>query len=294
MRALRYAFDEAIASIWRGRQSGLLSTITIALALFVLGAFLLVTSNLRRLGAAWSSAAEMSIYLNDEVTTAEQRVLEGVLNPGPVIAGREYVSKAEALARFKQTFGDLAAAIDSAGENPLPASYEVRLQATGRTPQAVEALAQRLRLMAGVADVRYDAQWLDRLLGAIDVIQGVGFIVASILTIAAALTVANVVRLALHARRDELDIMQLVGAPMVYIRGPFVMEGVLQGGCGALLALLALLVGFTAVRAQYVTPLASSIDMASIRFLPLELCLLLVAGGMLVGFVGGLFAGRAG
>jgi cell division transport system permease protein len=294
MRALRYAFDEAIASIWRGRQSGLLSTITIALALFVLGAFLLVTSNLRRLGAAWSSAAEMSVYLKDEVTTAEQRALEGVLNPGPVIAGREYVSKAEALTRFKQTFGDLAVAIDSAGENPLPASYEVRLQPTGRTPQAVEALAQRLRRMAGVADVRYDAQWLDRLLGAIDVIRGVGFIVASILTIAAALTVANVVRLALHARRDELDIMQLVGAPMVYIRGPFVMEGVLQGGCGALLALLALLVGFTAVRARYVTPLASSMDIAFIRFLPLELCLLLVVGGMLVGFVGGLVAGRSG
>jgi cell division transport system permease protein len=293
MRALRYAFDEAIASIWRGRQSGLLSTITIALALFVLGAFLLVTSNLRRLGASWSSAAEMSVYLKDEVTTAEQRALEGVLNPGPVIAGREYVSKAEAMTRFKQTFGDLAAAIDSAGENPLPASYEVRLQPTGRTPQAVEALAQRLRRMAGVADVRYDAQWLDRLLAAIDVIRGVGFIVASILSIAAALTVANVVRLALHARRDELDIMQLVGAPMVYIRGPFVMEGVLQGGCGALLALLALLLGFTAVRARYVTPLASSIDIASIRFLPLELCLLLVAGGMLVGFVGGLVAGRA-
>jgi cell division transport system permease protein len=293
MRALRYAFDEAIASIWRGRQSGLLSTITIALALFVLGAFLLVTSNLRRLGAAWSSAAEMSVYLKDEVTTAEQRAVEGVLDPGPVIAGREYVSKAEALTRFKQTFGDLAAAVDSAGENPLPASYEVRLQPTGRTPQ-VEALAQRLRLMAGVADVRYDAQWLDRLLGAINVIRGVGFIVALILTIAAALTVANVVRLALHARRDELDIMQLVGAPMVYIRGPFVMEGVLQGGCGALLALLALLIGFTAVRARYVTPLASSMDIAFIRFLPLELCLLLVAGGMLVGFVGGLVAGRSG
>jgi len=294
MRALRYAFDEAIASIWRGRQSGLLSTMTIALAIFVLGAFLLVTSNLRRLGTAWSSAAEMSVYLNDEVTPEEKQALESVLTPGQVIAGREFVSKAEALTRFKQTFGDLAAAIDSAGENPLPASYEVRLQASARGPQAVEALAQRLRPLSGVADVRYDAQWLDRLLGAVSVIRSVGFVVAFILTIAAALTVANVVRLALHARRDELDIMELVGAPTVYVKGPFVMEGILQGGVGALLALLALLVAFIAVRARYLTPLASSIDVASVRFLPLELCLVLVVGGIAVGCIGGLVAGRAG
>ena len=88
--------------------------------------------------------------------------------------------------------------------------------------------------MPGVADVRYDRQWLNRLLSAIAIIRGVGLVLGAVLTIAAALTVANVVRLALYARRDELDIMQLVGAPQVYIRGPFVMEGVLQGGIGAL------------------------------------------------------------
>ena len=85
--------------------------------------------------------------------------------------------------------------------------------------------------------MRYDRQWLTRVLSAIRVIRGVGLALGAILTIAAALTVANVVRLALYARRDELEIMQLVGAPQAYIRGPFVMEGVLQGGIGALLAL---------------------------------------------------------
>jgi cell division transport system permease protein len=289
MRAIRYAFDEAMASLWRGRQSGLLSTVTIALALFVLGAFLLVTSNLRRLGIEWSSAAEMSVYLKDDVTPSEQSALESALTPGEIVAGRDFVSKGDALRRFKQMFGDLAASVDGA-DNPLPASYEVRLQPTVRAPQAVDDLARRLRTMAGVADVRYDRQWLDRLLAATNVIRGIGFVIGSILTIAAALTVANVVRLALYARQDELDIMQLVGAPQVYIRGPFVMEGILQGGAGALVALLALLVGFVVVRARYGTVLASTVDIASIRFLPLELCLLLVVGGMLVGCVGGFVA----
>ena len=101
MRTLRYAFEEAFASLWRGRQAGVLSTLTIALALFVLGGFLIVTANLERLGAEWSNAAELSVYLKDDVTPAERQAVEAALAPGDVVASREFVSKADALARFK-------------------------------------------------------------------------------------------------------------------------------------------------------------------------------------------------
>ncbi len=292
MRALRYAIDEASASLWRGRQSGLLSTATIALALFVLGGFLLVTANLERLGAEWSRAAEMSVYLADEVTPQDRRAVELLLAPGDVVASQDFVSKTEALARFKQTFSDLASTVDGAGDNPLPASIEVRLQPGATAANGVDALAVRLRAMPGVADVRYDRQWLARLQSAIGVIRGVGLVLAALLTIAAALTVANVVRLALHARRDELEIMQLVGAPNAFVRGPFVMEGVLQGGIGALFALVALGAVFLALRTRYLMPLASAVSLSSVRFLPLELCFLLVVGGMAVGCVGGWVAAR--
>ena len=115
-------------------------------------------------------------------------------------------------------------------------------------------------------------------------------VLGSVLAIAAALTVANVVRLALYARRDELDIMNLVGAPRAYVRGPFIMEGVLQGGFGALVALVALGAAFLALRARYLVPLASALNVSAIHFLPVELCVLLVAGGMAVGCLGGLVA----
>jgi cell division transport system permease protein len=290
MRALRYALEEAFASLWRGRQAGLLSTLTIALALFVLGGFFVVTANLERLGDEWSNAAELSVYLKDDISPAERRTLESALAPGDLIAAHEYVSKSDALARFKQTFGDLAAAVDGAGGNPLPASLEVRLRPGPGVSAGVDALGARLRTMPGVADVRYDRQWLTRVLSAINVIRGVGLVLGSVLAIAAALTVANVVRLALYARREELDIMNLVGAPQAYVRGPFIMEGVLQGGIGALLALVALGVAFFAIRARYLLPLASALNVSSIHFLPAELCVLLVAGGMAVGCLGGLVA----
>ncbi len=128
MRALRYAFEEAFTSLWRGRQAGLLSTLTIALALFVLGGFLTVTANLERLGSEWSNSAELSVYLKDDITPAERRAVEGAIAPSDLVAAHEYVSKSDALARFKQAFGDLGAAVDGVGGNPLPASLEVRLR----------------------------------------------------------------------------------------------------------------------------------------------------------------------
>jgi len=288
MRALRYAFDEAILSLWRGRRSGALSTATIAVALFVLGAFLIATSNLERLGREWSNSAELSVFLTDNVTSEQRTAIERTLATGNIVESHQYLSKADALARFKKTFADLSGTIDSLGENPLPASYEVRLRPGAEG--AVDLLLAEVRQSPGVADVRYDREWLARLAAAIRVVRGTGLALGILLTIAAALTVANVVRLGLYARRDELNIMQLVGAPSVYIRGPFVMEGTLQGGVGALVALLALSLVFFGLRAKYLVPLASAINLSGVTFLSMELSLLLVVGGMVVGCLGGLIA----
>jgi cell division transport system permease protein len=290
MRALQYSFWEAVASLWRGRQSGLLSTATITLALFVLGGVLIITSNLERLAAEWGRAAEMSVYLEDEVTDEQRRTIELALAPSDIVAAQEYVSKEAALARFKETFNDLSASMDTLGENPLPASYEVRLNPGPATEAGIDDLGARLRETPGVADVRYDRQWLSRLMSAIALVRGVGLLMAAVLSMAAALTVAAVVRLALNARRDEIEIMQLVGAPAAFVRGPFVMEGVIQGGIGATVALVALAVVFFSLRGSYFAPLAAAVNLTTINFLPPGLSVLLVLGGMAVGCAGGLIA----
>jgi len=278
MRALRYAFDEAVLSLWRGRRSGALSTATIAVALFVLGAFLIATSNLERLGREWNNSAAVERTLT----------LGGAGSP---VASYQYLSKAGALARFRKTFADLSATLDGLGDNPLPASFEVRLR--GGAGAGVDLLLAEIRQLPGVADVRYDREWLQRLSTAITMLRDVGLALGLLLTIGAALTVANVVSLGLHARRDELDIMQLVGAPQVYVRGPFVMEGTLQGGIGAIVALAVLSGLYLGLRGRYLVPLASAINLSGVTFLPVEFMLWLVAGGMLVGCVGGLIAAIA-
>jgi cell division transport system permease protein len=119
-----------------------------------------------------------------------------------------------------------------------------------------------------------------------------GLTLAIVMAIAAAVTVASVVRLGLQARSDEIEIMELVGAPLTFIRGPFIAEGLLQGGIGALVALVVLWVGYLVARNSWGASLASVFDGASLEFLPVSLSLALVAGGMVVGSAGGFVAAR--
>ena len=167
----------------------------------------------------------------------------------------EFVSKEEALVRFKQTFADLATTVSSLEANPLPASYEVRFQPGAGGSASADALASKLRLTPG-RDRRPVRPAMARppAVGRRHDARGRRSSSATVLIVAAALTVATVVRLALHARRDEIEIMQLVGAPQAYVRGPFVMEGVLQGGVGAAVALAALAVAFFAAQAALPDP----------------------------------------
>ncbi|MBI2833419.1 MAG: ABC transporter permease [Acidobacteria bacterium] len=290
LRALTYSIQEAWESLGRSRLSGLVSVMTITVALLILGAFLVVTSNLQQLLAAWQSAAEISVYVADTISPEQRAALDDLLAGSRAVASHEFVSKSQALARFRAQFADLAPVAATFPHNPFPASFDVRLRQEARQAQTVDSLAASLRKMAGVSDVRYDRVWLERLLLTLAALQAMGWVLAGIVVVGAALTVSNVVRLTCYARRHELEIMRLVGAPMAYVRGPFVMEGALQGGAGALVALLVLWSGFAFIRGRYGEMALMALGIPELRFLPVQLCIGLVVGGMAVGCAGGLVA----
>lgn len=294
MRALKYFLSEAGTSLWRGRTSALLAVLTISAGLFVLGFFLIVNANVQRVAARWGEAAELSVFLKDDASQAHLKMVDDLIAGSGLAAERQYVSKAEALTKFRQEFPDLAPATGRLERNPFPASFEVRLRPEAQMAgEAVDTLAATLSSAQGVAEVRYDRRWLSRLNAAIRFVGGIGALIVAMLAVAAALTVANVVRLAAYARRDEIEIMQLVGAPLAYVRGPFVAEGVLQGGAGALLAILLLGAVFAAARGRYGTLAAEALGLGSITFLPVEVCFLLIVGGMLLGCLGGFVVARS-
>jgi cell division transport system permease protein len=291
MRAIDYAFRQGSASLWRSRGSSAFAVLAIALALIVLGVLLLVTWNAEQLLVRWSSAAEFSVYLHDDATSDQRAAIESAIDRSGLSDGREYVSKAEALTRFRREFAELSELTAGFDENPFPASIEVRVR-PGAEQESAEGMVKRLMAMPGVADARYDRDWLTRLGAGLGTIRAAGLALALLMAVAAAVTVATVVRLGLRARREELEIMELVGAPLAFIRGPFVAEGFLQGGIGALLAIAALWAGFLAGMAWWGTDLNSVAGGEFVQFLPFRLCLYLILGGMLVGSAGGLVAAR--
>jgi cell division transport system permease protein len=293
MRAFKYFVTEAAASLWRGRRSAILAILTIGAGLFVLGFFLIVNTNVRRLTERWGESAEFAVYLRDEITPAQLEVVQSLIDKSGLSAGRQYVSKQQAAERFGKDFPDLGATAGKLSRNPFPASVDVRLRPEVRTAEeAVDTLAKTLSSQPGVTDVRYDRRWLTRLNSVITFVRSIGVIIVALLALASALTVANVVRLAAHARRDEIEIMQLVGAPLAYVRGPLVLEGVMQGGAGAIVAIVALGVLFAVARARYGAAVAEAVGLGAITFLPVELWIILLLGGMLLGSVGGLIVAR--
>jgi len=295
MGSFKYFLNEASASLLRGWRSAILAVLTIAAGMFVLGFFLILNTNVEHLVNRWTQAAELSVYLKDDATPQQLQVIDDLVEKSGLSARREFVSKQDAAKRFSEDFPDLATAARGLNRNPFPASFEVRLAepASDATGPALDGLATALASAPGVADVRYDRRWLNRLTAAIRFARGVGLLVIVMLAVAASLTVANVVRLAANARRDEIEIMQLVGAPLGYIRGPFVTEGVLQGGVGALAALALLWGIFMVARARYGAIAAEALGVETLTFLPVELCLLLLAGGMLLGCLGGFAVARS-
>ena len=292
MTVISYAFEEAWASLRRAGRSAVISIGTIAIAFLTLGAFLLVSVNVQRVLDRWLAAAELSVYLRDDVSVETRSEIEAKLRGQSSVANVEYVSKERALERFRSDFPELSDVAGSSAENPFPQAFEVRLHERDATG-AAENLAADLEGQDGVADVRYDRDWLERLLAIITTARVIAAVVAGVLMIGAAFTVAAVVRLSLHVRRDELEIMQLVGAPFSYIRGPSIFEGMLLGGIGAAVAFVGTGLVFFALERSLGTDIAGLVGTGEVRFLGFREALLMLFGGVAVGAIAGTLASRA-
>ena len=294
-RAVEYALRQGWASLRRSKTSSLFAIVAIALAVTVLGTLLLVTWNAERLLAQLSTGTEFSVYLDDDATGTERTAVESAIDASGVAAGREYVAKDQALTRFRSEFASLASIADGFDGNPFPASIEVRVREQAEAEGRAAALVAKIARMDGVADVRHDQEWLTRAAAGLATLRAVGFALAALMAFAAAVTVASVVRLGLHARRDEVEIMDLVGAPLAYIRGPFVAEGLIQGGFGSLVALVILWLAFMVGQRLWGPDVGALLDGGGLAFLPPSMWAGMLLGGMVVGAAGGLAAAwRAG
>lgn len=288
LRALAYFFAEAATSLWRSRLMNALSVGTIAVSLFVLGAFLTLASNLNEVVARWSRKVQVTFYLTDGLETPVRDSLVGRLQDDAAVESVEVITRDQALERFRSLFRDLQTLPDDLGENPFPASVEATLRPGRESPEEVQRLVAAFEKAPGVEEVQYDLLWIQRLATAIRLVRGVGALLGGILVLAGIFTISNVIRLTVYARQDELDIMRLVGATRAYVKGPFVVEGLIQGGLGGLISVALLWAAFRVVARDAVA--ASDLLGRAVVFLPLDVCVFIVAGGMAVGVIGSLLS----
>ncbi len=286
MRRLLYLVREAWGNMRANRTTTVVAILTTAFMLACVGIFLLLYVNLRSAAGWLQDDIKIMVYLEDRVTRDGASELEAKLKADRMVAGVVFISKEQALSEFRAEFPSDAHLLEGLGENPLPASFVVTLASGFRSSASVKSWAERVRTIAGVAKVDYNQEWIEALTWLIRYIELAAIGVGVILSAAAVTIIGNTIRLALYARREEIEILQLIGATRAFIRIPYVLEGAALGACGSALSLGMLKLGFELFRQQIrSTGRLSGIE-NMMFFFPLSVCVALVAVGMGLGFAG--------
>jgi len=237
---LRYILQDALVNIRRSGWSGLASIGTIAFSFVIVGIFLIITRNLGALVSEWKEQFQVTVFLEDGITAEQLNLLKKRIQGERAVKAVTYTSKEEALQSFKRELKGKESLLEGLGENPIPASLQLRIHEAYQTPEALRQFTASLARLEGVEDVLYGQEWVDRLTAAVRMLRLLGLSVGLALGMASLLIVSNTIRLAVYARAEEIEIMRFVGASKLHIRAPFLLEGMIQGGLGAGMALLLL------------------------------------------------------
>ncbi len=286
MRRLFYLLREAWANMRANRTTTVVAILTTAFTLSCVGIFLLLYVNLRSAAGWLQEDVKIMVYLEDQLTRESVAELEGRLKADRMVAATVFISKEQALGEFRAQFPADSHLLEGLGQNPLPASFVVTLASQFRSPDAVKRWTERVRTIVGVAKVDYNQEWIDALAGLIRYIELIAIGVGVILSTAAVTIIGNTIRLTLFSRREEVEILRLIGATRWFIRIPYLLEGAVLGACGSALSLLILKGGFELFRQQISSTGRLSGIEHMITFFPFSVCLALVLVGIGLGFAG--------
>ncbi len=282
LRTTEYFVREVCISIKRNNWMSFASISTVAVSLFVLGMFLIIVLNMNRMASMLESQVQINVYLDDKLKGAEIDNLEDDLKKMQGIESVQYVSREDAIVRLRERLGDQKYLLDALGDkNPLPNAFEV----TVKQPMMVETAAKAIEKFGGVESVKYGQDVVEHLFDMTRLVRIFGFTLMLLLAGATLFIISNTIRLTVFARRKEIAIMKYVGATDWFIRWPFLLEGVVLGFFGGILASIALRSIYGLITAKVYSTLA---------FLPLIpqypfvnfISLVMVLSGMGIGALG--------
>lgn len=253
LRTSEYFIQETLRSLRRNNWMSFASVGTVAVSLFVLGVFLLLVLNMNRLASSLESQVQISVYLADGLSESARKDIASDIEVLQGIEEIRYVPKEEAKERLAKRLGDQKYLLDALGEkNPLPDSFEVVL----KSPALVETAAAAITRMDGVEQAKYGQDVIEHLFAITRLIRIFGLALMVLLAGATLFIISNTIRLTVFARRKEVAIMKYVGATDWFIRWPFLLEGMVLGFVGGVLAAIALQSFYAAMAAKIYETLA--------------------------------------
>lgn len=281
-----YFTSRALANL---RQNVFVSAVTvgtIALALLIASLFLLVYVNLAGMAEGWSDKVQVTVYFETEPEPLAVAALKGSVQALPGTAKVAFVTQAEAEKRLRNRLKGQEALLEGISPEVLPASLEISLDKKHRDNDSVSAYVAKLKEIDGIEEVQYGEEWVRRFNSFMNLFRLMGALLGGFLAITVLFIVSNTIKLTIYARKDELELLGLVGATRFFIKAPFLIEGVLQGAAGAVLSLVALLACYFAFLKNAGNFLGVNPASAGLSFLPAPHLAGIVLMGVLLGFIG--------
>ncbi len=277
-------FKRAIYDIRTNRFLNAVTIITIALSILIVSSLVLFFVNANEYVNSWKKGIRIIAYLKPDIVEPNLVDIKNKVKRLYGVAEVEFISKEEAMKRLREQMKQQSSLFDGLKENPLPDAFEIRLTGQSSNSEKIENLAAQLESLPEIDEVEYGQRWIGRFVKVFELFRLTGYAMSGIFFIAAVFIVANTIRLVIYSRREEIEIMRLIGATDRFIKAPFYIEGVIQGALGGIIGLAALFATFIYISTSVEHGLSS--DLLHIRFLSLRLFITIILCSMLVGWLG--------
>jgi len=287
---LIFAAKRAFTDIVNNKFLHIVSIVTISLSVFIVSAFSLFFNNATDFLDAWRKGIRIIAYTSDNVSELQRdKLMEAIrcLNGVSVI---KFISKDDAYDDLKEKIGQQSSLLDGLDKNPLPDSFEVTLADSYRRLDDIEKLSQNISRLPHVEDVEYAQKWLYRFNGIYNLFKMTGLVLVSIFFIATLLIIANTIRLVMYSRREEIEIIRIIGADEEFIKYPLFFEALAQGFLGGIAGILLLYLAFILTVPNFAPDMVFSFF--EIRFISVKFSLTIIFCSMMIGWVGCFFSIR--
>jgi len=277
-------YKRAVRDILENKFLNVVTIITIAIAVLVVSAFALFFINASDIMGAWKKSIRVMAYLKPGIPYVKISELKLTVQKLDGVQDVKFISKDQALQMLKDQMKHQSSLFADLKENPLPDAFEIQMIADSQNQEKIEALANRLESLPEIETVEYGQRWLARFTNIFNLFRLTGLTLGGLFFMAAMFIVANTIRLVLYTRREEIEIMRLVGATDGFIKAPFYIEGIIQGALGGVIGLGILFVTFVVVSSNVEQGFAP--DLITIRFLPIKALVAMILCSMFVGWIG--------